>query len=236
LAGFQTMEIVPGIHKIDGIRIVNSYLVLNREAMLVIDTGWPGNAFKTLEYVRKIGRNPADIKHIILTHADLDHIGCACELKKATGAQLAIHSADLDTLIGKQKFKPWTGIQPFRFAVDLWMRSMSFNPVEPDVILKPGSQIAGWEVVHTPGHTKGSICLYQPGKAIFVGDALRTNAWGKSRPVNRTVSMDHDRAKKSIGEIARLEFEVLLPGHGAPILNHASQKIRDMAARYKINI
>ena len=64
---------------------------------------------------------------------------------------------------------------------------MRFHPVEPDIILKDNMDIAGFKVIHTPGHTNGSICLYQPGKIIFVGDALRSDSNGNPRPPSKNL-------------------------------------------------
>ena len=99
------MEIVPGIHKIEGIRGVNCYLVINGDRLVVIDAGLPGQAKATVNYIRKLGEKPEAVRCIILTHADIDHVGSALELREMTGAKVAIHSGDVPILTGRQKFK-----------------------------------------------------------------------------------------------------------------------------------
>jgi hydroxyacylglutathione hydrolase len=223
------LEIVPGIHKIDGVTGVNSYLVENDETLLVVDTGIPGNAEKIVKYIEKIGKRPSDVRYIVLTHSDIDHIGSTLELKQMTGAKVAIHASDGPVMSGRQKFK--THMTPLGPLVGFIMSLMGFHPLEPDILLGEGSEIAGWQVVHAPGHTPGCICLYIPGKAIFVGDALRTNSAGKPRPVSPRVTLDNALARKSIAKIAALDFPVLLSGHGAPMTENASEKVRNMVAR-----
>jgi hydroxyacylglutathione hydrolase len=225
------MEIVPGIHRVDGIRGVNSYLVSSGEQWFLVDTGLPWSAKRILRLVERLGKKPADIKYLLLTHADIDHVGCASELKKKTGAEIAIHAGDAPVLAGRERFK--TINNGWKFIVGVLMALMPFHPLEPDIILDNASQIDGWRVIHTPGHTKGSICIYQPGKSIFVGDALRTDSEGRPRPVSAKMSLDDAQAKKSLSLIADLDFEVLFPGHGAPMMGNASRRIREMVARYK---
>jgi glyoxylase-like metal-dependent hydrolase (beta-lactamase superfamily II) len=84
---------------------------------------------------------------------------------------------------------------------------------------------------HT-GHTYGSICIYQPGRTILVGDALRTSFRAVPRAISRRISVDLPQRLASMQKIVALEFEALLPGHGAPILHQADQKVRKMVDRF----
>ena len=99
------MEIVEGIHRVDeasaNMAHANVYMLIKGEELIVIDTGTPGNAQKTVDYIQKLGRRPADVKTIILTHFHVDHIGSAYELKKLTRAKLAVHIEDADFVSGK---------------------------------------------------------------------------------------------------------------------------------------
>jgi hydroxyacylglutathione hydrolase len=224
------MELVAGIHKIDGIRGVNCYLVVNPGKLIIIDTGVPGKAQIILNYVKRQGYHPSDVKYIFLTHADIDHVGCARELRELTGARVAIHDQDIPVLTGKQKFKTINNfLSP---AVGLLMNLMHFEPLEPDIVFKDGSQIEGWQIIYTPGHTPGSVCIFRPGKIIFTGDVLRTSSRGKPRPISRRICADLELARKSLITLASLNYEVLLPGHGAPITKGASGKVQEMVKRY----
>ena len=108
---------------------------------------------------------------------------------------------------------------------------MRFKPVKPDVLLKDGEQVDGLSVIHTPGHTQGSICLYCEGpKAMFVGDALRTDKNRSVKLPSATMTFNVEEAKNSIRKIAAYEFELLLPGHGPPILSDGSKKVKEFVA------
>ncbi len=226
----NNMEITAGIHKIDGIFGVNCYLLQTPGGFILVDTGAPGQSRKTLDYVKRLNTSPSDIKYIILTHADLDHIGCVHELKAATGAQVAIHASDLPVLEGRQRFKTINNfLAPL---VSLSMKLWHYQPVQADIILSDGIQIESWHIIHTPGHTYGSICLYQPGKTILVGDALRTSFRANPRAISRRICVNLDQRRQSMQKIAALQYQVLLPGHGAPMLDQASDRIKIMVDRF----
>jgi len=225
------MEIIPGIHRIDGVRGANAYLVIGKDEMLVIDTGMPGNAKRIAAYVEGLGKNVSNIKFIILTHADIDHAGSAAELKRMTGARLAIHADDAPILRGKQSFKAMRG--PLGFMFKLAMSFMHYHPAEPDIILGADSEIEGFRIIHVPGHTNGSICVYKPGTVIFAGDALRSDSSGNPKPIFWISSLDKAKARASLKTIATLDFDTLFTGHGAPVVSNASQKVKNMVARLK---
>jgi hydroxyacylglutathione hydrolase len=201
------MKIADRVYRIDGVQIANAYLVDSVDGLILIDTGMPGSTKRILNYVRQIGHKPADIKYIFLTHADIDHIGSAADLKEATGARLIIHSADAPILSGKA------------------MRRTIKGPINDNFSL------AGLQVIHTPGHSAGSICLYSRGKFIFVGDALRADSVGNPIPPSGSLSDDIIQAKATLKTISQMEYDLLCPGHGSPVRGNAAQKVKDLVAR-----
>ena len=168
------MEIIPGVHKIDGVTGANCYLVTSGQEMILVDAGMRGSSKKVEIYLKKLGKNPADIKYIVLTHSDIDHVGGAAETKKLTGSKLVIHALDAPVLAGKAKGKHVKGLLGMLFK--LMSPVIRFPPVEPDIVVRENIDLAGFKIIYTPGHTDGSISLYLPGKLIFVGDALRSDA------------------------------------------------------------
>lgn len=220
------MEIVPGIHRVDGIRGANSYLAVGESALIVIDTGMPGNGGKIADYLSKLGKKPGDVSYIVLTHSDIDHSGSAAELKALTGARLAVHAADAAGLSGAKSLKKPRGILAPLFGIV--RKLIRLQPVKADIILKDGDTIGGYRVVHCPGHTAGSIALYRPGDLIFVGDALRSDSRGNPRLPSSLLSGDMAQALDSVKKISSLEFGILLPGHGAPVIKDASGRVKSL--------
>jgi len=223
------LEIAKGIHLIPRVRGANAYLVKSDNGIVVVDTGLPGNADKTLDYIESIGCRPSDVKTIILTHSDLDHAGSVARLKEETNAKVAIHEADAPRLSGEKEPKKVKGVLGvFLRVIGPFMR---FTRVKADVLLKDSDTIDGLTVVHTPGHTDGSICLYLPGQAIFVGDALLTDSERMLTLPRRSMSVDMNQGKESIKKLLMLNYSVLLPGHGPPIEQNASTLTKEFVTR-----
>ncbi|MFA5309630.1 MAG: MBL fold metallo-hydrolase [Dehalococcoidales bacterium] len=140
---------------------------------MVIDPG--GNPERILPAIAASG---FDIKIIVLTHGHSDHIAALYEIQDQTGAEVAIHVEDADFLEGSGSYSSQFGIS-YR------------TPHPPDRTLREGDEITvgntTYQVIHTPGHTPGSICLLTAGK-VFTGDTIfhrgigTTMMPGSSRP------------------------------------------------------
>jgi glyoxylase-like metal-dependent hydrolase (beta-lactamase superfamily II) len=129
-------------------------------------------------------------------------------------------------LSGERKLKEVKGILSPMLA--LMSKIMKFRPIKPDLLLKEGDDIGGFKVIHTPGHTVGHICLYQTGRVIFAGDTLRSDRKGNPKAMSKQMTLNIEEAWKSVRKIAGLEFNILLPGHGVPIIHDASKRVRQL--------
>ena len=142
----------------------NCYIVGSNRRGMIIDPG--DEAERILDEVRELG---LDIKIIALTHGHIDHTAALKEVKEATGAPVAIHADDVSTLKGK--------------LLSMFLGIGFKSPPPPDRLLKDGDTISIGEleftVVHTPGHTKGSICLLGE-RVLFSGDTLFNYGVGRS--------------------------------------------------------
>lgn len=217
------MEIVPGIHEIDTIA-ARSYLVVG-DQLTLIDTGMSGSSSKIRDYVKNIvKRDISDIKTIIITHHHFDHIGSLDKLKKLTKAKVAVHKDDADYISGE---KSQEGPVFMKFMVKLFKIISRYKPVEPDIFLKDGDQVGEYQVIHTPGHTKGSICLYNPqNKTMFAGDNLKY-VKGKIEGPGASLLPEPEKYKESMEKLVKLDIEVIFCGHTKPVTSHASEKLRE---------
>ncbi len=219
------MEILPGIHQIEGVN-ANCYLIVE-DKLTLIDTGVPGNAQKILDYISsKLSRPYSDLETIVLTHCHIDHVGNAYELQKLTGAKIAVHRDDADFVAGKKTLPPPRG------AISILLKAVTpffkANSVQPDIILEEKSVIDRLTVVHTLGHTPGSISLHDnERKVIFVGDTIQFIK-GKIEGPPRKFTWDKNKAKQSIEKISQLDFDIMLGGHGEPLRPNAASKLRGL--------
>ena len=104
---------------------------------------------------------------------------------------------------------------------------MKVQPFQIDLVLNDGDKIAGLAVIHVPGHTPGSIALYDPKrKVLFTGDTLRYRD-GKVEGPPKKFTMDPERVQQSIEKLKSLDFDIMLGGHGEPLKHDASAKVRE---------
>lgn len=226
------MEIVSGVHLIEGIT-AHCYLVDDRELVL-IDTGMPHKTKKILQYITyDLHKTPSDLKTILLTHCDIDHIGNALELRNITGAKIAAHPQDAEVIAGKKMRMTPKG--RMRILFKLLGSFLQVKPFQVDSMINEGDTISGLTVFHMPGHTQGSIALYDSKrKVLFIGDMLGFRD-GVVQGPSKSVTMDMEQACQSIEKLHNLDFTVMLSGHGAPLRSDASAKVREFITRIKNN-
>jgi glyoxylase-like metal-dependent hydrolase (beta-lactamase superfamily II) len=227
------MEIVEGIHRVDeasaNMAHSNVYMAVFGKNLVVVDTGTSGNAKKTVEYIQKIGRQPADVTAIVLTHFHMDHMSSAKELKQfLPNAKVSVHEADANYV---EAAKPMPKSKNLLFrAVSSFIKPA---PVSVDQKLKDNDKIESLTVIHTPGHTPGSIALLdETRKVLFAGDTLRFDGKTVSGAPEQYI-LDPKATRESIGKLALLDFDVMLPGHGEPLKGKASDAVKSFYGSLK---
>jgi hydroxyacylglutathione hydrolase len=216
------------VSRVPGLKFANAYLVdCGSEGLMLVDTGTSAGAGRIASFLRSVERKPEEVGFIFLTHSDPDHSGSAAELRRFTGAKIAIHELDAPRVVGEKRLKEvsgWTSNALLR----LFFVFMKFQRFRADTTLKEGDAVGPLTVVHVPGHTEGSVCFYLRGEALFSGDTLVTKK-GKVVLPSNFVNFDGDAVKRSAKKIAQLEFGALYPGHGEPILRNAHGAVRELA-------
>ncbi len=210
----------------------NIFLLLDN-SVTVVDTGLSSRTASILNEVRQLGYKPPDVAHIILTHHHADHMGSLAELKKATGAEVMAHTADAPYINGSL---PQPGpARPKWLAKVLspFGRIWASTPVEVDKLLNDGDELpilGGIKILHTPGHTPGSICLFIPQqKLVIVGDLL-TNRFRPGLP-SRVFTVDMVQEVNSVKKLASVDFDIIAFGHGRPILHEARPTVTRLAEK-----
>jgi len=216
------MRIVPGVHRVEGVE-ANVYILEFPDHLTLVDTGLPSNAGKIFDCIDGLGRKPSDVRNIVLTHCHVDHTGNVRTLKRSTGAKLFVHERDAPFVAGREELPLPKDLDE---AIRKAMSSFKIEYVEPDTLLREGDAIDGFEVIHVPGHTPGSISLYSEERGIlFSGDAIRYLD-GRLQGPPEPYTPDMDMAIRSLKKLTGLEYDVLLSGHGMPLMPDASKRVR----------
>ncbi len=226
----QPQRLAPDVYRVP-LGFLQVYLWAHPDGLTVIDTGLPGSAPAIVECIEAIGRQPAEVQEIVLTHCHVDHRGSAAELVRRTGATLVAHPADAAVVRGEQA-EPRPHLtdseRPLLASILAQQPSTPPEPIAVDREVRDGDTIeGGGRIVGVPGHTPGSIALLIPALGVlFTGDTI---AFADGGPVLGPFNIDRGLAIASVRKQARLIFEVACFGHGPPIVGAADAVIRALA-------
>ncbi|MEJ2737231.1 MAG: MBL fold metallo-hydrolase [Anaerolineae bacterium] len=230
------MEIIPNVHRIPGMKGANVYLLLG-DPLTLVDTGMPGSAGTIQTYIEALDPPASDLARIVLTHHHLDHVGGLAALQARTSAQVLAHAGDAPFISGEVPPPQAQGALMrllFRLVGRLTPQA---EPVPVDVILHEGDRLdtfaplsagllGGATVVHVPGHTPGSIALHFPSERLLICGDVINHRGRQLGPPPKPFTADMDQAIASLHRLAELDFDVLCPGHGPPLVGGADEKVR----------
>ena len=220
------MRLAPSLHRV-GNGLVNSYLVDDGGQVTVVDAGMPGQYADLVRELAAMGRSVSDVRAVVLTHGDTDHIGFAERLRREHGVPVFVHALDADRarLLVRKATSGWGPIRvrPFasfmlygarkgglRSVLVTELRTFDADGATLDV---PGAP----RVIHLPGHTPGSVAVHVPAvDALFVGDALTTHdvLTGAEEPRLAPFTIDREGALTSLARLSGIDAGWVLPGHG----------------------
>ena len=142
--------------------LVKSFIIKGDKAVIV-DTGYPGNGEKILDCLRANDIDPSDISLIIITHGHIDHYGSADELRKLTGAPVAMHRADAEYIKKGIHYIGMPTCLPARIFKSLFIKTdpILSKPLKVDIVFENDIDLQDFgingKVIHTPGHTADSV-------------------------------------------------------------------------------
>lgn len=220
------MEIVPGVHSIPGTTMARIYLIEDDDELTLVDTGMPWSAKRVLRYIQSIGRQQHELRRILVTHNHPDHTGGAPGICRHSNAQLIAHPQDTKQHRHSERGLDYMGLfntlsLPIPFLQHIPVQEL-IN--ENDIIPVGG----GIRVIHTPGHTPGSVCyLMEDRSLMFGGDTIFSNGTRVSRSMSFPGS-NPVQYQQSLERLASMQFDILCGGHGAPLVGGASDMLRTL--------
>jgi glyoxylase-like metal-dependent hydrolase (beta-lactamase superfamily II) len=221
------IELVPGVFRIPtlGKSAVNSFAFVEEDgSVTLVDCGVPKAPPRIVAGLAAIGKRPADVNRIILTHAHPDHVGGAAAVAAASGASVHMHSADVP--YAARGVKP--AVDP-AYLLGRLMNRMS-NKFEPFTAesFTDGQLLdvaGGLRVLHTPGHSPGHVSLlHEPTRLLITGDAL-FNVLGV-RVSLAVLCSDAKLTRQSVHVLGEASYDLAAFTHGPEIRSGARERIR----------
>jgi glyoxylase-like metal-dependent hydrolase (beta-lactamase superfamily II) len=245
------MKVLNGVHQIKtpgpgGTSwSTNVYVIEGGDGHIMVDSGWDSqeSLWAVQEGVRAANLKLRDIKKVVITHIHPDHYGLSTKIKQICGARLAMHRVDADSIFPRykdfadlikktQEMLRQNGVPdgelPQLGEASLWMNKY-VTPDLPEVMLEDGDTIFNdsfeFEVLWTPGHSPGHVCLYERQKRfILTGDHVLYdttphvgfNPQSGDNPLSDYVA--------SLKKLESLKVHFVLPGHG-PVFNALGLRI-----------
>jgi glyoxylase-like metal-dependent hydrolase (beta-lactamase superfamily II) len=206
----------------------------------IVDAGLPGHWRELEQELTQLGRSLHDVRGIVLTHGDSDHIGFAERLRQGNGIVVHVHELDAARARGEIS-KPNFGWGPIKLRPllgFLWYSArhggLRIRPVREVVTFTDGDTLdlpGSPRIIHVPGHTPGSVAVYVPTvDALFVGDAMTTGnvLTGERGPRPAPFTLDPEAALASLAKLEAVQATLVLPGHGAPWRGAVAEAIRQV--------
>lgn len=199
----------------------NAYLFSAPDLVILIDTGCSKNLKPLEQVLRQKELQITDINYIIVTHSHYDHVGHLAEIKEKSSAQVLAHRDTVDFLKKGHTPFPEGTMMPFKIISKTGNRFFSsggrFTSVEPDIVIEGDYDLLKSEptirIIHTPGHTSGSICVIINNESAIVGDTLFNVIPGTVYP---PFANDKNELIKSWEKLLATRCSDFYPGHGKP--------------------
>jgi len=250
------MKIAPGIEMLElpavlmsGPGFIFPTLLWDRQETILVDAGFPGMAQQFWAAISQADVNPEKLTRIIVTHHDLDHIGSLAELQKITSGHVEVlaHAEEVPYLQGERLPIKLTPEMREKMAQEGRMLSgeqrqeaKSMNErwknlkIAVDRALYDGDILpycGGIQVIHTPGHTPGHICLYLiENKTLIAGDALFVEE-GKLVPAPSFINADSEMAHESLKKLSRYDVSYIITYHGGLFRENCNERLAEIGNR-----
>lgn len=226
------MQVASGIYSLGDNRggHVRAFILDDGQGITIVDTLMAADAHLILDELARIGRGPADIKHLIQTHAHRSHLGGLARLRELSGAPVYAHEWEADIISADRvaqpvASRPYSPVRTWPLQLALNLNLSKHPPVRVDHFIHEGDRIGPLTVVFAPGHSPGHLAFWWPERrALIAGDAVCT--WPRFYLGWRGFMLNVRQHKESVRRLAEFDAEILCVGHGEPLAAGGAQRIR----------
>jgi glyoxylase-like metal-dependent hydrolase (beta-lactamase superfamily II) len=231
-------ELAPGVYSLGHGKggHVHAFLLETGGELLLVDTLFEGDGRLVFEALQRLGRRPADLRRIAITHAHRSHLGGLAALKRASGATVYAHRWEADIVAGDRRAQavsiiPHQSLRLIPFQLGLWLDRPRHDPCPVDELLDEGDALGPLQVMHSPGHSPGHLTFWWPECGFLIaGDGVAT--WPNLCAGWKVFNLNHVQHKASLGRLATFEPLIVGVGHGDPIVANAAEQIQRLAEVY----
>jgi glyoxylase-like metal-dependent hydrolase (beta-lactamase superfamily II) len=243
------MKIADGVMVLELVRevlgqknIIYPTLIGDEETAFLADTGFPGQFEALREAMAGEGIPFGKLQGVIITHQDIDHIGCLADFVRESNGSIKVyaHAAEKPYIQGEKPLIKQNSAQMGRFLASLpeeqrrQIAAVFANPprAKVDHTVADGEMLpygGGVTVIATPGHTPGHICLYlNRSKTLIAGDALTVSGSELKGP-NPQATADPDLALRSLKKLLQYDIETVVCYHGGIYQQKVKQRLAELA-------
>jgi hydroxyacylglutathione hydrolase len=207
---------------------VNAYLVKAGDDVILIDTGVAQQWSRLETELFQAEVLPDHLKLVLITHGDTDHTGNCAEFQRKYHVRVAMHPDDVEMVkTGKPVKRQAKSLLGKIFLQLGSLMNRNFQQFEPDILLKDGQDLAEYglaaHVIHTPGHTKGSIAILTADGRLFSGDTVSN----QGKPGGTPFIENEQELRKSLTILKGTNAQMVYPGHGKPFAFEMLASVRE---------
>ncbi len=209
--------LAPGVWRLKQFPAPSVNVYLAEDVLIDAGTRWDrGRVFAEIE-----GR---ELSLLALTHVHPDHQGVAKDVCEARGIPLACHADDVDAMEGRRPVQESAPNNPFNRVIKRFWQG---PPHEVGKVLSEADEVAGFRVIHAPGHSRGEVIYFRDSDRVAIcGDVIRNMSYATGLPGVKeppdVFTYDPPENRRSIRKLAELNPSLILPGHGPAVTDIAA--------------
>lgn len=223
-------------------RVINPTIILDNDWLVLVDAGFPGQINQIREAIEKEGLSFSKLKRIILTHQDIDHIGCVSDILRELPHKVEVfaHEKEKAYINGEKKPVKLESLEDnleqlpenMKIIYEKLKSGFEMSRVNVGETLIDGQELpicSGITVIYTPGHTPGHICLYlKKWKILIAGDIL-TIKEGVLSMADQSINLDNQLNMKSMKKLMEYDIETVICYHGGIYKGNVNKRIAELA-------